>query len=140
MRSSREVAPGSGVSHIETDREELTHWIVDCINAAVDGAEFAVPRQEGAILKSWQRNLAEERDGKWHRVAIGETPAVPRIGETVGVFGELVEGSTTIRQFRCYVVKDICHYLYNEKSLGSDKSEIPPKEISLFVTATDQQF
>jgi hypothetical protein len=84
--------------------------------------------------------LNEKRDGKWQIVAIGETAAVPRIGETVGVFGEFVEGSTTIREFRRYVVKDICHYLYNEESLGSDISEIPSKEISLFVTATDQQF
>jgi hypothetical protein len=83
--------------------------------------------------------LNEERDGKWRIVAIGETAAAPRIGETVGVFGELVEGSSDIREFRRYVVKDICHYLYNEKSLGSDISEIPPKEISLFVTATDRQ-
>lgn len=81
--------------------------------------------------------LNEKRGGEFQIVATGETVAVPRIGETVGVFGKLIEGSTTIREFSRYKVIDICHYLYDEESLGSDKSEIPPQEISLFVVATE---
>jgi hypothetical protein len=81
--------------------------------------------------------LNEKRGGKFQIVATGETVAVPRIGETVGVFGKLIEGSTNIRESRRYKVIDICHYLYDEESLGSDESEIPSQEISLFVVATD---
>ncbi len=81
--------------------------------------------------------LNEERGGQSQIVAIGEMVAVPRIGETVGVFGKLIEGSATTREFRRYKVMDICHYLYDEESLVSDKSEIPPQEISLFVVAAD---
>jgi len=81
--------------------------------------------------------LSEKRGGEFQIVATGEAVAVPRIGETVGVFGKLIEGSITIREFSRYKVIDICHYLYDEESLGSDKSEIPPQEISLFVVATE---
>jgi hypothetical protein len=60
VRSTKEVAPGSGVPLIETDSEEMTRWIADCINAAVDGAEFAAPRPEGAILKRGRFRIYED--------------------------------------------------------------------------------
>jgi hypothetical protein len=60
VRSTSEVAPGSGVLLIETDSEGLARWVIDCINAAVDGVEFAAPRPEGAIFKRGRFRIYED--------------------------------------------------------------------------------